>query len=242
MSTSIQGTPWTIDRPGPTHLHYTLSPPGAAEKPHLVGIRESATHLRIIPHLGQDSWLLFPTQQFVCPAQSELRVVLLAPLCLEVGVGSLEGGFKSLGVFLPARSSRALYGPVDSGTLCRAIHTEVHRTMAEVPGEVAHDSREIRGPQALMNLSVRNNTTEVLEVSKVMIPPTILGLYAQEERVHTSLVSMQLLSAQSAEIHAQFPPKVNSLTDIQGRPLLGQSKITLFTHSYKTKTGLDFGF
>jgi hypothetical protein len=256
VTLDVFGKPLRVERINPTTLRYGFGddPQGAK----LVGVSETAHKLRFVPTFGPLPLLIFPQTQLLCPSASSVRCVLRLPLHLQVGVGD-KAGFKKLDELAPPSLSRALYGPVDSGMLCTSIHApnassieEINRTSpiehhqarphadeAEVSPE---DTREL---VAYTYLRVRNKTEEPLQVTKVMVPAGGISLYGSGRYVHTNEVSMRLMSAQEAELDFLKCPVPNTvpLADLGGtRTDIAPKKRHFFSHDYRSKTGLEFGF
>lgn len=260
VTLDIFGKLFRLERINPTTLRYQFGDdPDAAR---LIGVSETATTLRFVPTFGPLPLLVFPQTQLLCPSASSVRCVVRLPLHLQVGVGD-KAGFKKFDELAPPSISRALYGPVDSGMLCTSIHApnggsieEVDRTspaQPDLPAPIARphsdeaetSSEDTRDLVAYTYLRVRNNTDEPLLVSKIMVPASVISMYQAGRRTHTNEVSMRLLSAQEAELDfLKCPvPKTQPLPDLSGtRTDTVPKKSHFFSHTYRSKTGLEFGF
>lgn len=260
VTLDIFGEPLHIERLNPTTLRYQFGE--ESDTARLIGVSETANTLRFVPTFGPLPLLIFPQTQLLCPSASTVRCVLRLPLHLQVGVGD-KAGFKRIDELAPPSISRALYGPVDSGVLCTSIHApnggsieEIDRMTPAEPGDRAPiarpysdetevSSEDTRDLVAYTYLRVRNRTEEPLLVSKVMVPASVISLYQAGRRTHTNEVSMWLLSAQEAELDfLKCPvPDTQPLVDLSGtRTDTGPKRSHFFSHNYRSKTGLEFGF
>ena len=260
LAIDIFGKPLHVERVNPTTLRYRHGDDAGTTR--LIGVSETADKLRFVPSLGPIPLLIFPNTQLLCPAASTVRCVLRLPLHLQIGIGD-KAGVKKVDEIAPPSVSHALYGPVDSGVLCTSIHSlngtsidEVEREAAERPEDMlpiarpldshAQASSEARREMvAYTYLRARNKTEEPLMVTKVMIPAGVMSMYQADAHTHTNEVSMRLMSAQEAELDfLKCPaPSTTPLADLQGnRTDTSPTKRHFFSHSYRSKTGLEFGF
>lgn len=260
LALDIFGEPLCVERPNPTTLRYRHGDDPAQTR--LIGVSETATKLRFVPTLGPIPLLVFPNTQLLCPAASTVRCVLRLPLHLQIGVVD-KAGTKKIDEITPPSVSRALYGPVDSGVLCTSIHSPNGASIDEVEHEAAEraeDALPIARPLspeaetspederelvAYTYLRARNKTEEPLMVTKVMIPAGALSMYQAGRHTHTNEVSMRLMSAHEAELDFLKCPVPNTtpLPDLLGnRTDTTPAKRHFFSHTYRSKTGLEYGF
>ncbi len=274
------GRPLILERLAPGSLRYSLG-----DKPneqYVVGVSESADTLRFIPALGATPLLIFPQNKLMCPVDVALDVVLAVPVYLRLGIGKGDH-FAQIDEIAPPRMTRALYGPVDAGRVCRSVRTAVYaslddaeretglqplpmvestqRMQALPPGSArfADEGEEGRPPQSgdkgldlllagsltcFLQLRIRNASDAHREVTKVMVPTEILNLYQREGVLLTSRLTMKLLSAHEAEISAEGPPAegAQQIAELDGKTVAQDRRTLLFLHSYRAKTGLEFGF
>ena len=159
----------------------------------------------------------------------------------------------------PKRSSKALYGPVDAGRLCRSVRSQPYISIAQACAEVypvSTKGEEESGieppdevwladpPPLIMPMQIENTTQEPLEVSKIMVPLELIGMYQDHEALLSGAMRMRLLSAQEAELSYVGAPtqEARAVQDLRGELMSPASRVQLFAHSYRNKTGLDFGF
>lgn len=275
------GRPLTLERVGVGSLRYSVG-----DKPgeqYVVGVSESADTLRFIPALGASPLLIFPQTRLICPADATLDVVLAVPVYLQLGIGQ-GSRFAQIDEIAPPKMTRALYGPVDSGRLCRSVRSVVYaeledaiqatgmqplpqvestQRLAALPVGVARfvdEDEEGRAPKeerakelelllagsltSFLQLRIRNASDAHREVTKIMVPTEILNLYQREGSLLTSRLTMKLLSAQEAEISAEGSPASGAvqIAELDGKTVAQDRRTLLFLHSYKAKTGLEFGF
>ena len=257
------GKALTVERLNPSTLRYQYGDdPGEAR---LIGVSETTDLLRFVPTLGPIPLLIFPNTHLLCPAGSTARCYLRLPLHLQVGVGEAKS-VKRIADLTPPTVSRALYGPVDAGTLCTSIHAnnapEINH-LEESFGESAHAqlaTRPIEVPAAPADtedvvferelfaytlLRARNTTEEPLEVSKIMVPAATVGLFHNGSHILTNEVVMRLRSEQEAELDFRNCPdsSASAICDLQGRRSeTAPQRTHFFSHTYRSKTGLEFGF
>ena len=218
--------------------------------------------------------------------------MITIPLYLQLGVGDAER-IHLLSEMGPPKHGRALYGPVDSGVLCRSVRGPVHLSLDEAlrqaqlaqeenepPAEETRDDHEPGGlldggvaeregasqgeaseadaarcdpvvetvvPRPCCHLSIRvfNDTGEPQEVTKVMLPSSFLRLYEDDEgRLLTGSVLMHVSSDREASLEdgACPDPRARPLPDLQGQTPRPERLTLLFKHTYKNKTGLEYGF
>lgn len=223
----------TLRRIHPTTLTYTFGErttrrQGEPESTRLVAIAPNADIVRFAPTLGERALLVFPKTKFLCPAGLELRTVFQIPVHLHIGVGT-SSDIRLVEDLAPPTITRALYGPVDSGTICTSVRT---RTAADIASYLAHepDENEAKIPEfhfgnepdqaphneetptqtvrtskvnklfAYASVKITNVTNEPLEVSKIMIPNNALSLYQTDKYLLCNEIQMRLLSRLEAEI------------------------------------------
>ena len=221
---------------------------------HRVGINQSATTLRFIPYPGELPLLNLLDPKVLCPAKTQLELVLTPCLNLRVGVGH-EESFVHLTDVAPKRQGRALYGAVDTGVLCTSLKTPHYTSFEEADRAQRGESRlrftvngvatSREGAVAFTALRIVNTTPAPLEVSKVMLPLDMLGLYGASGRLYASRLAIKLLGPLEAQLEYLGPPaieRIKPLRDLYGAPMATSKKSFFFLHTYRTKTGLDFGF
>jgi hypothetical protein len=163
---------------------------GDASNSKIVGVSENASIVRFVPTLGPHPLLVFPRRTLLCPANSQLKTVIDLPLFTKVGVGTARD-IREITEIKSPLTSRALYGPVDSGVLCTSIKSNVGVSIRDLRGDdepstlaarSSGDDPEIsagrgRGHRlteqdltAYVNVTVSNQTDKPLEVAKIMIP------------------------------------------------------------------------
>lgn len=223
---------------------------------HRIGIDESATTLRFIPHPGQLPLLNFLDPHQLCPGRSTTDIVITVNLHTRMGVGDGEN-FRFLLDFPAAKEvPRALYGPVDAGLLCRSIRTPHYASLEQCLSahDFGEDTVQEEGvhpvldftPAAMVQISIYNSTNLPLGVGKIMIPLDLVGLYQKNEHLYLGRLAMKLLGPQEAELDYLGAPSIagvsDAMRDLAGEPMIPLKKSFLFVHNYRTKTGLDFGF
>ncbi len=260
ISTEIFGQMLRVERINATTLGYQFGDEAANAR--LIGVSETAQCLRFVPSLGPIPLLVFPEHQLLCPAKSTARCVLSLPLHLQVGIVE-ESGTKKIDEIPPPTISKALYGPVDAGTICTSVHApngasieDVQREAAlrdwthaplarPVAPEMEASPEDERSLMAYTYLRTRNNTDEPLVVTKFMVPAGVVSLYQAGRLTHTNEVSMRLLSAQEAELDFMRCPVADCvpLHNLNGeRTDTTPKRRHIFSHAYRSKTGLEFGF
>lgn len=250
----VFGQPLSVQRLDPVTLQYRYG--DAPARSQLVGVSETTDTLRFVPSLGPIPLLVFPHTPLLCSGDTTAQVLLRLPLHLQVGVGR-DSQIKRVDELVPESVSKALYGPVDAGVICTSIHAAngpslamVDRVAREVDLEqtpdVVHGPGEEEHPLvAYTRLKVRNSTAEPLRVTKIMIPADTISLYQAGGRIYTSEVSMRLLSAQEAELEflTCSADGATPLPDLAGhRTDMSPKKKFMFSHDYRSKTGLEYGF
>lgn len=273
------GRPMMLERLAPGVLRYRVGE-GPGEQ-FVVGVSESADTLRFIPALGATPLLIFPQTRLMCPVDVTLEVVLAVPVYLRLGIGK-DARFAQIDEIAPPKMTRALYGPVDAGRLCRSVRSAVYATLedaeaqtgapplpqvestqrlAALPPSSARFVEEVEAgaPPAgvsglerllagsltsFLQLRIRNVSDAHREITKIMVPTEILNLYQRKGTLLTSRLTMKLLSAQEAEISAEGPPAEGSsqIVELDGKTIAQDRRTLLFLHSYRAKTGLEFGF
>ncbi len=260
VTVDVCGRMLSVERLGKHTLRYQLGDDPANAR--LVGVSETDDLLRFVPTLGPMPLLVFPETPLLGPAGSTVRCVMRLPLHLQVGVGTQQS-MKRVDELVPPGVSKALYGPVDAGTICTSIRApnstsveaiEELDALPRTPGSqttchAVEDSRPASATRrelvAYTHLRARNKTDEPLTISKVMIPAQDVSLYQAGGHTHTNEVSMRLSSAQEAEIDFLKCPvsDATGLVDLNGaRTDVDPKKRHFFTYAYRSKTGLEYGF
>ncbi len=250
--TQVRGESLTLERHSPTHLDVTHGD-GPVRR---IGISKSATTLRFIPHPGTMPLLNFLEPRLLCPSHTMLDVVITVDLLTRMGVSDGQSFAHLLDLGNDVHS-KALYGPVDTGILCRSIHTPHYASLehcrkAHDFGEDTNESGDSTShpllthlPMAMVHISIHNTTHAPLEVSKIMLPTELMGVYQQGEHIYLGKLAMNLTGPQEAELDYGGPPRVDKISpvhDLNDHPMVPARKSFLFVHSYRNKTGLDFGF
>lgn len=220
----------------------------------VIGGSPDMTTVRFIPTLGGLPLLVFPKSRLLCPAHQSFTVAFAIPVYIVMGLGS-GSGFTRVIEFPPPRVPRALYGPVDAGVICRSVHTEIYATLEKaraqtsISEETSSEADELHPllwapPLAVLMTMFENQTNTPLDITKVMAPQTQLTLYEAKGDLLTNKLRMKLLGELEAELTSLGPASAEAvaLTDLNGMPVITEPRPTLFTHSYKQKTGLEFGF
>ncbi len=266
----------TLKRIHPTTLTYTVGDPGAkrhgeSESTRLVAIAPSANIVRFVPTLGERALLIFPKTKFLCPAGLEFRTVFQIPVHLHIGVGTATD-IRLVEDLAPPSITRALYGPVDSGTICTSVRartaTDIASYLSYKPDEgepfipvpefhfgnmesddasqsmTASDSTKVKQLVAYASVKITNVTNEPLEVSKIMIPYNALSLFQTDKYLLCNEIQMRLLSRHEAEITSgDCPdPTAKPIDQGHGRFAIVDRRPHIFAYAYRSKTGLDYGF
>lgn len=249
LELTVQGRRIGMSRVGPEHLSYR---PEAGADEVLVGVEESASIARFIPTMGPLPLLAFPRSRLLCPGRGQLSVWLVVSIYVELGVGRPDAPLQAVDAFAPPRVPRALYGPVDNGTICRSAHSPVAVDLERARAQLDTLGEDEPGPHpqlvapspALLPLEIQNTTEAPLEVSKIMLPRNLFGLYEHEGDLLMGRYRMTLLGPQEAQLSFQGAPVEGSspIHDLSGQPVEPELKPLLFVHTYRTKTGLEFGF
>ncbi|MFP4598803.1 MAG: hypothetical protein ACLFVJ_11155 [Persicimonas sp.] len=260
VTIDVCGRMLSVERLDKATLRYQLGDDPANAR--LIGVSETDDLLRFVPTLGPIPLLVFPETPLLSPAGSTVRCVMRLPLHLQVGVGT-QKSMKRVDEIVPPGVSKALYGPVDAGTICTSIRAP-NSTSVEAVEELDMTPRppgsqlrclaiEAGGTApatrhdlvAYTHLRARNKTDEPLTISKVMIPAQDVSLYQAGGHTHTNEVSMRLSSAQEAEIDFLKCPVSDAaaLVDLNGaRTDVEPKKRLIFAYAYRSKTGLEYGF
>lgn len=215
---------------GPGHVRVDF---GGASR--IVGLPQRSSRLRVVPDMGPLPLLLLPDRGIICSRRSSIKVYLSAPLYLKVGAGSHDE-LVSLADIPPIGIKRALYGPVDAGVICRAARCAVETSSPSDPPS--------QRALAYLALTIENKTGEPLEVNRLMIPLSMAGIHQDGVRTWLGAYQLRLLSAVDAELtYLGAPaPGYEVVADLAGKPLTPLTRPVLFTHTYRAKTGLEFGF
>ncbi len=250
----LQGRAFTLTRVNASWLHVQLHDEEERERPAhiIVGVEDSARTIRFIPSLGPLPLLIFPKTRLLCPPQNTLPVVLSLPLYLRMGIGSGQR-FALVSELEPPCMMRALYGPVDAGRLCRSIHSDIAFTQDEAreayhASQPPHDDEDgtlhLAPKPACLALKIYNAMSEPLEISKIMIPVELLSLYQGADGTpQTTSMKMRLFGQQEAEISSdKIPEHTTPIADMNGTMPSPSRGSWMFSHSYRNKTGLEFGF
>lgn len=247
----VHGEDLSVARHSPTHLDVTYGTHTQLR----VGIDKSATTLRFIPHPGAQPLLNFLEPRLLCPARSHIDVVITVELHTRMGVGRDEQFVHLIDMGL-RQQPKALYGPVDAGIICRSIHTPHYASLEQCRhehdfGEETSDSLDTahpvltHAPMAMVHVSLSNVTTLPLEVSKIMVPLELIGLYQHQDHLYMGRLTMKLVGPHEAELDYAGPPDIKGvepLRSLDNSAMIPAKKTFLFVHNYRTKTGLDFGF
>jgi hypothetical protein len=256
LSFELLGSPVLFERLNPTTLRFQIG--DDPSKSRLVGVTETTTHLRFVPSLGPIPLLVFLKNQLLCPSEATARYIVRLPLYLRVGVAD-DNHVRRIDELAPPHISKALYGPVDSGSICTSIHSpvapsledledvapEIGATLSARPLAADAEIADTRQLVAYTQLRVRNHTEEPHTVTKVMLPADTVSLYQSDDHIYTNQVSMRLLSAHEAELDFLkcHVADATALVDLNGeRTDTGPKNRLLFSHAYRAKTGLEFGF
>jgi hypothetical protein len=250
LSLGLQGQPLYIRRLKPTTLSLSREEPSSRR---LVAVSESADTLRFVPCLGQRPLLIFPRPRLLCPASLRLSVVLEFPLQVTIYAGRGER-LDLIETLVPASISRGLYGPVDAGIVCASIKARCAPTIEDLEQEqdgqgrwpsnsLIDDQSRRHSLLAYGRLEITNGTDGPLEVSKIMIPTQQLFLYQSELRLLTNTIKMKLVSKQEAELVMGGAPEPQVVPIGTGHPPANHDrKALIFSHAYRLKTGLEYGF
>jgi|GEM_PF-5719619 len=221
----------------------------------VIGGSPDMTTARFLPSLGTMPLLVFPKSRLLCPGHQSFEVAFSVPVYIVMGLGSETRGFTRVIDFPPMRVPRALYGPVDSGIICRSVQTEIYHSLAvarrqtSVSEETSSETGESNPflsapPPAVLAIKLENTTSEPLDIIKIMAPLAHLNLYEEDGDLLTNHLRMKLLGELEAELTStgSASPEAIPLKDLNGNPVVQDQRPTLFAHNYKQKTGLEFGF
>ncbi len=198
-----------------------------------VGLPAGATALRLGPSFGPLPFLLRPDPPLIVPTGLSVTHDFAIPLHAELGaVASKSLRLKEFG---PPDATRSLYGPVDFGWLCWTVR-DIDRTRARATfGTTLNLWASVR-------LTIRNHASGNHEVSKIMMPHESMGLYGHDEELRVSNVQMTLLSDHAAELIMTDPSGAKPISDVSGVALSPTRRTFALSHSYRNKTGLEYGF
>ncbi len=202
----------------------------------LIGVQDSATTLRLIPTLGPMPLLVFVRPTLRCAPRRSLIVELDIPLYLTLGVGSPATHYTPVHEVPPTGVRRAVYGPVDTGTICRSVYTHAATELK---------SRGDEDFSARLRLSVHNAAQTTLEVTKIMLPVDRLSLFQHPTHgITAGAVRMKLLGPKDAELDFSPDPSKDTtpVLGLNGERQDRPRAPLLFTYTYKSKTGLEYGF
>ena len=183
------------------------------------------------PALGERPFLLLPDPTLIVPAHSHLVVDFTIPMHLDIAVDDVR-----VRTVAPPALSRALYGPVDSGVICWSIRP-LEPTFVEL--RIAGVTQQLG---AKLRVSCENKSDAPVDVSRVMVPFDMVGLYATKTELRLSDVTMAILGEAVAELTMEPPTGATILADVTGEPITPTRRIFAFSHTYRNRTGLDYGF
>lgn len=205
-----------------------------------VGIPEGSHHIRFGPSLGPLPFLLFPSPPLLIPSGCDLRRTFSVPLHLDIAVVAKQSN--RVRELTPHGFTKSLYGPVDMGTICWTVRPaeSLNRefSMGETAGSLAGS----------LHLTIENNADGPHGVEKIMIPVDMVGLYSggdvEQDRamVQMSDVRMRLLGELTADLTMEPPRKAKQLPSVSGYPIRPSRRSFAFSHEYRNRTGLDYGF
>ena len=232
---------------------------GTEESTRLAALPETYNNLVFLPSFGDRPLLVFPRPQLLCPADLTLEVNLAIPLFLRLCVET-EDKEHLLLQWTPPSTSLGAYGPVDQATICTSCRCPViplaYALSGAEPAVLASllqwtspgvESRQLP-LWAHLPLTIRNQTTEPLEVSKVMVPTSSLTLFQSTDPgkpgLFTNELTLKLMGTQEAELISENKPREKGdYKVVAGRaPLPTERRPHLFLYNYKAKTGLEHGF
>lgn len=202
-----------------------------------VALPKGTDRIRFGPALGDSPWLLLPDPALIVPAEQTLKKNFMFPLHLDVAAVSGETATRIRTLSSP-RQTRALYGPVDGGTLCWSVQEGADPAAFDV--SVDGKTGACVGK---LELRVTNRTSTPQEVSRVLIPVDMVGLYHEGDGAALlSDVSMLIASDAEASLKMEPPRNGSLLHDVEGGALAPTRRAFAFSPSYRNRTGLDYGF
>lgn len=225
---ALCGRPFALTRDGATVLlEYD-------DEQWLVGIPEHTRFLRLGPSLGSSPFLIFPHPTLVVPAGQALVRTFRVPLHLDIA--ALGDHPVRLRELPPANITRSLYGPVDGGDVCWTVKQF----------DESEAFLDLDGPRATLagsvEIRIENRTARPHDVSKIMIPVDMIGLYDRAGTLYLSDVAMTLTSDHEAELQMEAPARAKAMSNVLGVPMRPARRSFALSHSYRNKTGLEYGF
>ncbi len=196
-----------------------------------VGLPSRAKQIRLGPTLGDLPFLIFPHPSVIVAPEAEVTLEVEVPLHLDLAAGGSR-----LRTLAPLGLARALYGPVDDGKLCWSVHENAAvLTELRIGGQAGRLS-------AVAAVTCHNRSTAPVEVTRIMVPQDMVGLYDGEDRIHLSDVTMTIVGDAEAELTIEPANGGRLLTDVLGLPIEPARRAFAFSHTYQTRTGLEYGF
>lgn len=202
----------------------------------VVGLPARTKSLLAGPALGALPYLILPDPPLVIPRQTELTVALRVPLHLDLaarGVGDAQARLRTIP---PVGLTRALYGPVDAGVLCWSVRGK-SQVLPEI--RLAGHAAELA---ATVRVTCESRGAPTVRVSRIMIPTDMIGLYETADGLQLSDVTMTILGESDAELTMEPPPRSKPISDVLGAPLEPARRAFAFSHTYRNRTGLEYGF
>lgn len=199
-----------------------------------VALPLAAKTLMFGPALGPLPYLLFPSPTLVLPSGTEIVRTFRVPLHLDLAAaGSADARLRTIA---PIGLTRSLYGPVDAGTICWSVRND---------GDVSMELRiggEVRDLSAQVRLSCDNQSSTQVDVSRIMIPTDMVGLYQVATGLRLSDVTMTVVGESDAELTMKSAEGGRALIDVVGQTISPVRRSFAFSHTYRNRTGLDYGF
>lgn len=225
---TLYGRPLALERRG---MRLAL---GYDEHDWLVGIPENTQRLRLGPSLGPAPFLVFPTPPLVVPGGESIEQTFRVPLHLELAaVAETSVRLREL---RPATLTRSLYGPVDGGAICWTVKAlDEGVACLQLAGKTGDLT-------ASLSATIENHTTHGHDVSKIMLPVDLIGLYDRSGELFISDVQMVLLGDTEAELTMESPAKARAMNNVLGVPIRPTRRSFALSHTYRNKTGLEYGF
>lgn len=196
----------------------------------MVGLPVGANAVALGPALGTLPFLVYVRPRVIVPAGGEVSLALSVPLHLELATDAVR-----LFTIEPVQS-RALYGPVDGGTLCWSVHSNADvSTELRIAGHAAKVS-------AVAKITCCNDSADPVEVTRIMVPTDMVGLYSVGDGLQLSEMTMTILGEAEAELTMEPATGGKPLADVLGRPIVPVRRSFAFSHTYRNRTGLEYGF
>lgn len=148
-----------FERINASRLTYTFGKP---ESKRLVAVADKATIIRFLPTLGERALLFFPETKFLCPAGLELRTIFPLPVHLHIGVGT-PTDVRLIEDLAPPTTTRALYGPVDSGIICTSVRARTAPSITDYLN--SHTDEGTKVPEFHFGSKLPNDDPSVAEPS-----------------------------------------------------------------------------